>query len=393
MKELINKARSGNSDAFVSLIELHKQSLFMVARGYFTERMDVEDAIAETVFTCWQQISKLKKPEFFKTWLIRILINKCNDIKRKQTQTVAIESIEHIPQTDDTSSMEFESLIELVSEKNRIVLVLYYGEGYKLGQIGKMLGLPVSTVTNRLKRGRRTTLQDFGGKGYTSMNDTDKNLFEYFGRLKQNVDLPASTQKRLIVTYDAVRRSAKIEEENSNMKANHKQTYRLRKTVTILVATIAICAIFVGTAFATGFAQTIFSAMKGMYKNDDPKKYEEIDSLSTIQDETVNILETTGNQFTLSQSYYDGQRLMLGYNLDSLTKAAEFGFGVGSDGFNKIRKNKENGYGAGFSIKDKLTAEEYEEFMKEYNEKRKCGCHFFMSFTLATISPWQMERI
>ena len=81
MKELISRAQSGDPEAFIQLIELNKQSLYKVAKGYFSERMDVEDAISETVSVCWEQISTLRNPEFFKTWLIRILINKCNDIK------------------------------------------------------------------------------------------------------------------------------------------------------------------------------------------------------------------------------------------------------------------------------------------------------------------------
>ena len=75
-RDLIKRARSGDTEAFIALIEAHRQSLYKVARGFFSEPMDIEDAISETVFSCWEHLSTLKRPETFKTWLTRILINK-----------------------------------------------------------------------------------------------------------------------------------------------------------------------------------------------------------------------------------------------------------------------------------------------------------------------------
>ncbi|MFQ8981271.1 MAG: sigma factor [Waltera sp.] len=40
------------------------------------------DAMQETILTCWEKIDTLQKNRYFKTWMIRILINKCKDILR-----------------------------------------------------------------------------------------------------------------------------------------------------------------------------------------------------------------------------------------------------------------------------------------------------------------------
>ena len=97
----------------------------------------------------------LKKPEYFKTWLIRILINKCNDIKRKQRNIVSLDSLPEMAQQDaDPGNLEYDNLMNAISDTYRVILILYYSEGFKVKEICKILNLPVGTVTSRLKRGR-----------------------------------------------------------------------------------------------------------------------------------------------------------------------------------------------------------------------------------------------
>ena len=59
-RELIKKARSGDPEAFIALIDAHRQSMYKVARGFFNEPMDIEDALSDTVISCWEHLSTLK---------------------------------------------------------------------------------------------------------------------------------------------------------------------------------------------------------------------------------------------------------------------------------------------------------------------------------------------
>lgn len=155
VKELIEKAQKGDPEAFIQLIELNKQSLYKIARGYFSERMDAEDAVAETVTACWEHLDKLQKPAYFKTWLIRILINKCNDIKRSQHRVIALDSLpETADRRCDPDGLEFDDLMGTLSEPYRVILVLHYSEGLRVQEIARLLELPAGTVKSRLKRGR-----------------------------------------------------------------------------------------------------------------------------------------------------------------------------------------------------------------------------------------------
>ena len=57
MKEvelLVKKAKRGDAEAFITLIEENKQSMYKVARGFLRDQEDVADAMAETVLNCFE---------------------------------------------------------------------------------------------------------------------------------------------------------------------------------------------------------------------------------------------------------------------------------------------------------------------------------------------------
>lgn len=155
MNELIRKAKSGDPEAFIHLIEANKRSLYRVAKGYFWNEMDVEDAMADAVTACWERLDTLRKSEYFKTWLIRILINTCNDMLRARRNVVPLDSLAEMTAPDsDPAGRTYDDMLDMLDDKYRVVLILYYGEGFKAREIGEILDLPVGTVTSRLKRGR-----------------------------------------------------------------------------------------------------------------------------------------------------------------------------------------------------------------------------------------------
>ena len=77
---LIRKAKKGDADAFCRLMELETQNMYKIARAYLKNDEDAADAISDTILTCFEKLHTLQNNRYFKTWLIRILINKCKDI-------------------------------------------------------------------------------------------------------------------------------------------------------------------------------------------------------------------------------------------------------------------------------------------------------------------------
>ncbi|NBH78153.1 sigma-70 family RNA polymerase sigma factor [Clostridiaceae bacterium] len=153
--QLVRRAQKNDPDAFVELMEMHKLALYRVAKGFFWDENDIADAMQETVLACFEQIGRLQKPHYFKTWLTRILINKCNDIVRQRQRCTPAESLPEQPYTDPArDEMEFCDFLSALDEKYRLPLLLYYGEGFRVKEIAEMLGMEPETIKSRLRRGR-----------------------------------------------------------------------------------------------------------------------------------------------------------------------------------------------------------------------------------------------
>ena len=78
MEELIEKAKKGNKDAFTELIISMQDELYKIARMRLSNEEDIDDVIQETMLSTLYGIKHLNYPQYFKTWIIKILINKCN---------------------------------------------------------------------------------------------------------------------------------------------------------------------------------------------------------------------------------------------------------------------------------------------------------------------------
>lgn len=151
--QLIRKARSKDPDAFSSLIYFYMKDLYRLAISILMNDEDAADAIQDTILGCWEKLHTLKQEKYFKTWLTRILINHCYDMRKKQQRMTTMEDYEE-PVAEDQYNVELKEALRQLDEKYRIVMVLYYSEGYQTGEIAELLEIPRSTVQTRLQRGR-----------------------------------------------------------------------------------------------------------------------------------------------------------------------------------------------------------------------------------------------
>ena len=49
---------------------------------------DINDAVQETIIKAYRYIKKIKQPQYFKTWIIKVLINNCNKIYKKSNKNL-----------------------------------------------------------------------------------------------------------------------------------------------------------------------------------------------------------------------------------------------------------------------------------------------------------------
>ncbi|NLO83961.1 MAG: RNA polymerase sigma factor [Clostridiales bacterium] len=144
------------SEHFSSRIEEMTQTLHRVTYTQLNRSCDREDAVGACLLKAWEKRNQLKEERFFQTWLIRILLNECHNIQRKNKRIVLAEDIEvaaAIPQTPQDKELR-DTLTEL-EEKLRLPIILHYIEGYSIDEVAKILRLPQGTIKSRMARGRK----------------------------------------------------------------------------------------------------------------------------------------------------------------------------------------------------------------------------------------------
>ncbi|ELC8426162.1 sigma-70 family RNA polymerase sigma factor [Clostridium perfringens] len=158
---MVSQVKKRDKDAFLSLIDENRLSIYRVARGILNNKEDIEDALQNTIIKSYEKIGTLKKDEFFKTWIIRILINECNLILRRNKKTIFLDKLENEESySDDYGNIELTSVVNSLSEDLRITTVLYYFEDMSTKEISEMLNIAEGTVRSRLARAREK-LRDF----------------------------------------------------------------------------------------------------------------------------------------------------------------------------------------------------------------------------------------
>lgn len=141
-----------NKDDYVRQIEAHSGSMYRIAKSLLRNDEDCKDAMQEAAQKAWEKRGSLRKPQYFGTWLVRILINECHNTLRTRKRLVLMENLPDIPVPPDNNHLLM--VLEGLPEKYRLPLVLKYSEGMNEAEIAKALRLPQSTVRGRIYRAR-----------------------------------------------------------------------------------------------------------------------------------------------------------------------------------------------------------------------------------------------
>lgn len=138
---------------FHQIYETYGAALYRFCLLQMKTVADAEDVMQEVFLKRLYQAPAFVSPEHERRWLFRVALNQCRDEwKRRRRTEVPLEEAVLV-----TVSPEERDLLEQVAalpEKLRTVIHLYYYEGYALDEIAALLGISLSAVKMRMKRGR-----------------------------------------------------------------------------------------------------------------------------------------------------------------------------------------------------------------------------------------------
>jgi len=158
-RDLVERAMSGDHDAFSELARNSVGRLLVIARLILHDEPAAEDATQEALVAAWRPIHGLRDPDRFDAWLHRLLINECHREARK-TRSRSSREI-HLPAFDAPEPDSTRSLMDRdqldrgfrrLDVDHRAVIVLYYYVGLRPEEAADVLGLPAGTVRSRLHR-------------------------------------------------------------------------------------------------------------------------------------------------------------------------------------------------------------------------------------------------
>ena len=169
-----NKTMSGcsNPEAFERLVNSVKTKLYKTGMAILKNDDDTYDAIQNTLISSYKYFDTLKEEKFFKTWITRILINKCYDILKKKEKisylNKEIEVNENTAYYDEYKiDSKVENALNTLDSDLRTTTILYYYDDF-VEEISDILNIPEGTVKSRLSRAR--------GKLYNLLKEEGDNI-------------------------------------------------------------------------------------------------------------------------------------------------------------------------------------------------------------------------
>ena len=137
---------------YMARVQAMERRLYRIAHAILWCDADCADAVQEAVFRGWMKRSTLRDKTYFETWLIRILINECRSLMRRQ-------KMRGLPLPESAASggeidIHLREALKKLPEKYRMPLLLHHMEGYSLKEIGEMLGISAGLAKSRLHQAR-----------------------------------------------------------------------------------------------------------------------------------------------------------------------------------------------------------------------------------------------
>lgn len=138
-------------DEFAARLEPLRHKLYKTALLHLGSESAALDAVDEAVYkglkSCW----KLRQPEYFDTWMTRILMNVCYDELRRQKRFVPLEDLPE-ESAEDYDGLPLREALNKLPEQLREVVILRYFTGYTLEETAAALGIPRGTAATRQRR-------------------------------------------------------------------------------------------------------------------------------------------------------------------------------------------------------------------------------------------------
>ena len=142
-----------SKDAVISeILTTDYAMLYRIAFSYVRNEADAQDIVQESAYKAIYNAGKLKKPEYARTWICRIVINEAVSYLRKQKKEQTEPVLKEIAGREAEDVTDLKNALEQLAPEEKTVIILRFFEDMKLEDIARVCEESVSTVKSRLYR-------------------------------------------------------------------------------------------------------------------------------------------------------------------------------------------------------------------------------------------------
>lgn len=162
-KDLIERAKKGDTGAFEELVKKYADKLYQFAFQLTQNSEDAKDILQEALMKAYLSIKSFHSRSLFSTWLYRILMNVQVDARRRKYKKGEKPEVPETEQSSlfpvqDMETVEQKHLVQKVlsglSEELSALLVLRDIQNFTYEEISQITRMPLGTVKSRLARAR-----------------------------------------------------------------------------------------------------------------------------------------------------------------------------------------------------------------------------------------------
>jgi RNA polymerase sigma factor (sigma-70 family) len=157
-EELVIAARSGDRQAFASLVESESPAAYRLLLVILRSEADAQDALQDAFIRAWRDLPSLRDPARWSAWFRRLLVRAALDRGRRErsTREVMARLVPSNPTPDPAAAVadrdEILRVVGRLPAEDRALLVLRFGADLELPDVAAALGIPLGTAKSRLHR-------------------------------------------------------------------------------------------------------------------------------------------------------------------------------------------------------------------------------------------------
>ncbi len=136
------------------------RDLYRLAYYYMGNPEDAEDAVQDTALSAYEHFGSLKKEASFRFWIFRILVNCCKKSLKKRGRRELPMEVQEADGGCLMTQAETLEFLKILSEEERLIVVLTVFGGYKGDEIAGLLRRNHSTIRSKYRRALKKLEQE-----------------------------------------------------------------------------------------------------------------------------------------------------------------------------------------------------------------------------------------